>query len=93
VPDGYSLDSDVDGLPDLLEAFWGTDKDNPDHDGDGWHDGFEVGVGSDPKRRDVAIIEKEYTVSPIFAPNDSFPWLLRDRFNRPFGPKLLEHLW
>jgi hypothetical protein len=93
VPDGYSLDSDVDGLPDLLEAFWGTDKDNPDHDGDGWHDGFEVGVGSDPKRRDMAIIEKEYTVSPIFAPNDSFPWLLRDRFNRPFGPKLLEHLW
>jgi len=43
-----SADSDNDGLPDLLEHFYGTDGHNPDTDGDGWTDGYEVDHGTNP---------------------------------------------
>jgi hypothetical protein len=43
-----NFDSDKDGLTDNLEAFYGTDKNNPDTDGDGYNDGDEVNNGYDP---------------------------------------------
>jgi hypothetical protein len=43
-----NFDSDKDGLTDDLEAFYGTDKNNPDTDGDGYKDGEEVDNGYDP---------------------------------------------
>jgi hypothetical protein len=42
------VDSDHDGLPDVLEAFYGTDPLNPDTDGDGVNDGEEVKAGCNP---------------------------------------------
>jgi hypothetical protein len=41
-------DSDDDGLSDDMEAFYKTDKNNPDTDGDGYKDGEEVENGYDP---------------------------------------------
>ena len=42
------LDADEDGLPDDDELLAGTDPANPDSDGDGLLDGFEVDNGFDP---------------------------------------------
>jgi hypothetical protein len=42
-------DSDHDGLDDILEAFYGTDPNNPDTDGDGVSDGDEVRSGRNPR--------------------------------------------
>ncbi len=42
------LDSDGDGLLDWEEDLWGTDKYNPDTDGDGTSDGAEVAAGRNP---------------------------------------------
>jgi len=46
----FSLDndSDSDGLTDMEEIIYGTDKDDPDTDGDGYEDGAEVEAGYDP---------------------------------------------
>lgn len=44
----YDLDSDFDGLSDAMEEIYGTDKNNPDTDGDGYLDGAEVENGYDP---------------------------------------------
>ena len=41
-------DSDGDGLSDVLEDVYKTDKNNPDTDGDGYLDGNEVENGYDP---------------------------------------------
>ncbi|MEK9152609.1 MAG: thrombospondin type 3 repeat-containing protein [Patescibacteria group bacterium] len=41
-------DRDHDGLPDVLEVFYGTDSNNPDTDGDGMTDGAEVDAGRNP---------------------------------------------
>ena len=42
-------DSDEDGLPDRMEqTLYGTDHNNPDTDGDGLEDGWEVANGLDP---------------------------------------------
>lgn len=41
-------DSDSDGSTDDMEEFYGTDKNNPDTDGDGHKDGEEVNHGYDP---------------------------------------------
>ncbi len=41
-------DGDKDGLSDLREKTLGTDKNNPDTDGDGFLDGVEVMFGFDP---------------------------------------------
>ncbi len=43
-----TVDSDKDGLTDEMEVFYGTDKNNPDTDGDGYKDGEEVNNGYDP---------------------------------------------
>jgi hypothetical protein len=41
-------DEDHDGLTQTLEAFYGTDARNPDTDGDGYEDGYEVNHGFNP---------------------------------------------
>jgi hypothetical protein len=44
-------DADNDGLPDAdetIDGIHGTDPGNPDTDGDGMHDGYEVTYGLDP---------------------------------------------
>lgn len=41
-------DGDSDGLEDAQEFFYGSDSWNPDTDGDGWTDGYEVGHGTNP---------------------------------------------
>lgn len=41
-------DLDKDGLTDTMEEFYGTDKNNPDTDGDEHKDGEEVNNGYDP---------------------------------------------
>ncbi|MEX0933632.1 MAG: hypothetical protein WDZ74_02650 [Candidatus Paceibacterota bacterium] len=47
-PTAFELDSDNDGLRDWEESLWGTDKNNPDTDGDGTSDGAEVTAGREP---------------------------------------------
>jgi hypothetical protein len=42
------IDSDQDGLDDQLEDGIGTDKNNPDTDGDGFNDGDEITSNHDP---------------------------------------------
>jgi hypothetical protein len=42
-------DADEDGLSTALEAFYGTDPNNPDTDNDGISDGDEVRMGHNPK--------------------------------------------
>ena len=45
---GESLDSDDDGLPDAIEAQYGTDPNDPDTDKDTMSDGWEVENGLNP---------------------------------------------
>jgi hypothetical protein len=45
-------DGDEDGLLNLDEAWWQTEPDNPDTDGDGVSDGEEVERGTDPRQPD-----------------------------------------
>ncbi len=42
-------DGDHDGLLNLDEAWWGTEPDNPDTDGDGYSDGYEVEHNTNPR--------------------------------------------
>lgn len=44
-----NLDTDKDGLTDVLERTYGTDPNNPDTDGDGYPDGVEVRNNYNPK--------------------------------------------
>jgi hypothetical protein len=44
-------DDDHDGLDNRDEAYWGTDPNNPDTDGDGYTDGEEVLSGHDPRKK------------------------------------------
>jgi len=48
VPGEDGLDSDLDGLDNLGEQSAQTDPHNPDSDGDGFLDGQEVAIGTDP---------------------------------------------
>ena len=48
MPTTITQDSDEDGLSDDMEVIYGTDKNNPDTDGDGYKDGEEVEKGYDP---------------------------------------------
>lgn len=52
----YLLDSDEDGLPDIIESQIGTDADNADTDGDELPDGYEMfETGTDPKLSDTDV--------------------------------------
>ncbi len=42
------IDTDKDGLPDIVEAYYGSDPNKKDSDGDGYTDGDEVKKGYDP---------------------------------------------
>jgi len=42
------LDSDGDGVTDVVELEWGGDPYDPDSDGDGWDDGEELDLGTNP---------------------------------------------
>lgn len=50
--DDPNLDTDGDGLTDIIEAEVGTDPENPDTDGDGENDFIEIGDPSNPTDTD-----------------------------------------
>jgi len=52
------VDSDGDGLDDQLEDAIGTDKDNPDTDGDGFSDGDEIKSDFSPRDRTKLKLNK-----------------------------------
>ena len=71
-----SDDSDEDGLPDTVETDTGefidardtgTDPDEADTDGDGFNDGVEVSIGTDPTNSTEFPVEgiKNYTLSKV----------------------------
>ncbi len=43
-----AVDTDADGLPDIVEAYYGSDPNKKDSDGDGYSDGDEVTKGYEP---------------------------------------------
>ncbi len=50
----HQKDSDSDGVTDALEFLYGTDRFNPDSDGDGLSDGEEIYTwGTDPNQKDT----------------------------------------
>ncbi len=56
------MDSDNDGLSDLLEAKFKTDPQNADTDGDGFSDGLEVQNGYDPLSKNPAKLPKRIEI-------------------------------
>jgi len=52
---GATGDADGDGLTNLQESVHGTDPNNPDTDGDGMPDGWEVANGLNPLVNDAAL--------------------------------------
>ncbi|MBI2062639.1 MAG: hypothetical protein HYT61_00090 [Candidatus Yanofskybacteria bacterium] len=52
--DPSNIDSDNDGIPDNLEAYYRTDPFNPDTDGDGYLDGEEIVSGFSPIKQEIA---------------------------------------
>ncbi len=70
------LDSDSDGLPDVVEQYLGTDAQNPDTDADGIRDGDEVrgaGAFTDPATADTdgdGFCDGLLAVDEICAPRD-----------------------
>lgn len=74
-PDPMAIDTDGDGLPDLLELQLGTDPLNPDTDGDGVHDGDEVAAGTDPLNPPPVEPEPEQppVEQPVEPPADQPP--------------------
>jgi hypothetical protein len=64
--DPKTIDSDKDGLPDYLEAIYGTDTNNPDTDGDTYLDGEEIMSGYDPLKAgpDDKVSDKAATPRP-----------------------------
>mgnify|MGYP002527765903 FL=1 len=69
-------DSDEDGLPDTVETDTGefidardtgTDPDEADTDGDGFNDGVEVSIGTDPTNSTEFPVEgiKNYTLNKV----------------------------
>ncbi|TAN33486.1 hypothetical protein EPN28_01580 [Patescibacteria group bacterium] len=79
-----AFDLDKDDIADEAEAIFGTDKDNPDKDGDSHNDGHEVynlynPKGMEPEKLIEAGTVKEYT-NPVYGyslyyPND---WAVGD---------------
>jgi hypothetical protein len=96
-----NLDSDGDGLTDLIEKRLGTDPYNIDTDGDGLMDGEELmGWGTDPLKADTdgdGLSDynevKVYGTDPLNPDTDgdgySDGWEVNNGFN-PLGPGRLE---
>jgi lipoprotein-anchoring transpeptidase ErfK/SrfK len=55
-----SIDTDRDGLSDEDEAYYHTDPNNPDTDGDGFWDGVEVDFDYSPHRGGAYMHENDY---------------------------------
>lgn len=66
-PKNYKMiDSDKDGISDYDEINkYGTDPNNPDTDGDGLTDGYEIKIGTNPKIKDFFIPNKENNYRPM----------------------------
>jgi len=59
------VDSDLDGLPDEIEALIGTNPFDPDTDRDGFPDGLEIALGSNPlDAGSVPVIELPHEAFP-----------------------------
>ncbi len=70
-----SVDTDHDGLTDVEELLYGTNKNLADTDGDGYSDGVEVAGGYNPRSAGLIIstnLVKEY-VHPMFGYKILFP--------------------
>jgi hypothetical protein len=68
-------DTDLDGLLDVQERYYGTDKKIPDTDGDSLADGTEIEIGSNPLKRETPIeIEKLVSESGPFIDGFSGDW-------------------
>lgn len=52
-------DTDEDGLTDVEEVLYGTDKNNPDTDGDTVNDGDEVDAGTDPTVFNEPVVDSD----------------------------------
>jgi len=67
-------DTDEDGLPDWQEEIWGSNKNNPDTDGDGTADGKEVNENRNPiiaGPDDKILSDKEIALQ--YVPNKTDP--------------------
>jgi len=79
------LDSDLDGLPNDVEEYYGTDIYNSDSDNDGYNDSEEVKNNYDPLN--TGILEKERSnLDKIILSNTSLeqPKILSDKINEDF---------
>src|SRR5262249_46384084 len=54
------LDTDHDGITDIVENEIGTDPNNPDTDGDGLSDGYELQFGLNPLVADDPTADSDY---------------------------------
>ncbi len=76
VSENGRLDSDHDGISDLLEQQYGLDPAVTDSDGDGLSDGLELTIGTDPAQADTdgdGVIDSEsvaYLTDPQYADSD-----------------------
>jgi hypothetical protein len=70
----YTLgkDSDTDGLTDIEEALYGTNKDNPDTDGDNYLDGVELIGLYDPTKGGGALL-KDSNLIKVYVGNSPEP--------------------
>ncbi len=57
------LDTDNDGLTDMLETKFGTDIHNPDSDGDSFPDGLEVQMAYSPTSTQPQLLEKSIFIN------------------------------
>ena len=67
-PEDKNADSDNDGLADLQETIYHTDRNNPDTDNDGYLDGEEVASGYNPTKKapnDIVVNTNSQNPRPL----------------------------
>lgn len=75
-----SLDTDQDGLPDIVEGILGTNSANPDTDGDGMWDGDEYfRLKTDPISPTFRVITKLNDLPDLFSSPAAAPSILKDQ--------------